>query len=299
MLDTTRIAKDQDGQIIDVPRDYSHLYPITVMADSYPSLNIQAHEFLKQSKVQDVPSVLEQPYFTDVFFIDILSELLSEPLMFIDYLDQRCRYDNSTCLLTEKGMLANYFINDFDFSSNAVKFAAPDELYYNVPEKIERINTIYELSGELESQVDMEMIRRRSNYPVEETKIGIRLDEIVDKSSAWLWFIDRFMRPEDNNELNFGIKFIHLPRQEKIQFQQFINGVCRQCRMQGPVNVANRHLEEDFQVLCVATIQGVPSGFVSNAINSIDDKEKKGGRFLLVFGAMDQNLIEFRYLTSE
>jgi len=74
-----------------------HVYPVCVLSDHYPALQMQTQEFLKRK----VESKLEHPFVCDLFFIDVLTEMLSSPLRIISYIIQRAHIDQETWMPNE------------------------------------------------------------------------------------------------------------------------------------------------------------------------------------------------------
>jgi len=109
------VLKNENGDIINIPRQYKAILPMCVVSDHYPALATQSRQFLKFK----VGNVIKQPFVTDVFFIDTLSEMLPSPLHIFDYLIKRSYYGNSIVLNHELSTLAIYinknlyFQNDF------------------------------------------------------------------------------------------------------------------------------------------------------------------------------------------
>ncbi len=58
----------------------THIFPICVVSDHYPALSAQARQFLKIRSTK----VVQNPIVSDVFFIDVLSEILDTPLHFLN-----------------------------------------------------------------------------------------------------------------------------------------------------------------------------------------------------------------------
>jgi len=106
------VLKNSDGNIIHIPRQYKTVIPICVVSDHYPALASQCRQFLKFT----VDKVISQPFVTDVFFIDTMSEMLPSPLHVFDYLIKRSNYGSSIVLNHELSTLAIYINQNLYFN---------------------------------------------------------------------------------------------------------------------------------------------------------------------------------------
>lgn len=79
---------DASGNEIHINKDIKEIFPVCIVAEHYPSLSIQAHQFIKYEKDENI----HEPLITDIFFFDVLTELLNSPLYFLSYLDRRGAY---------------------------------------------------------------------------------------------------------------------------------------------------------------------------------------------------------------
>ncbi len=69
---------------------FSEIYIVCAISDHYPALAIQARGFLHH--YQD--DVIQAPLVYDVFTIDVLTEILDNPLYFVSYINRRTTYHN-------------------------------------------------------------------------------------------------------------------------------------------------------------------------------------------------------------
>ncbi|WP_115540333.1 nuclease-related domain-containing protein [Xanthomonas campestris] len=77
-----------DGSGVKLPDTFTEIYLFCVVSDHYPALSFQTHQFLKTREVAGVRAAL----VTDVFLIDVMTELLASPLHFLSYVARRARY---------------------------------------------------------------------------------------------------------------------------------------------------------------------------------------------------------------
>lgn len=90
-----------DGSQLDLP-EITEIFMFCVVSDHYPALSFQARQFLETREVPRVQAAL----VTDVFLIDVLTELLSTPLQFLSYIARRTRYADRLLAAQELTILA-------------------------------------------------------------------------------------------------------------------------------------------------------------------------------------------------
>lgn len=64
------------------------IYIFCVVSSHYPSLAFQAKQFLKFKSTD----IIMPPYVMDIFFLDVLTEMLQTPLYFLSYINRRTNY---------------------------------------------------------------------------------------------------------------------------------------------------------------------------------------------------------------
>lgn len=77
-----------DGADVELPEEVTEIFMFCVVSDHYPALSFQTRQFLKTREVPRVRAAL----VTDVFLIDVLTELLATPLYFLSFISRRARY---------------------------------------------------------------------------------------------------------------------------------------------------------------------------------------------------------------
>lgn len=79
---------DEQGNEIVINRELKEIYPFCVVSDHYPALSIQARQFLEQNPTD----VIKPAFVMDVFFLDVVTEMLRSPLHFLSYINRRALY---------------------------------------------------------------------------------------------------------------------------------------------------------------------------------------------------------------
>lgn len=76
----------ESGVEIELPaRRPSKIFPVCAVSDHYPALAAQAGQFL----ITEVTEYLSSPLITDIFFLDVLTEILNTPIQFMNYITLR------------------------------------------------------------------------------------------------------------------------------------------------------------------------------------------------------------------
>ena len=90
-----------NGQQVTLPTVPDDIYVLCVVSDHYPALTVQAGQFLEEKTAQGIHPAL----VTDVFFLDVLAEMLNSPLRFLSYIDRRVGYSNKLTSINELTIL--------------------------------------------------------------------------------------------------------------------------------------------------------------------------------------------------
>lgn len=73
------------------------IFPVCSVSDHFPALAAQARQFLKIRATENV----QPPIITDVFFMDVLTEILETPLQLLNYLALRAKFDRRLLVYQE------------------------------------------------------------------------------------------------------------------------------------------------------------------------------------------------------
>lgn len=107
---------DKDKKYLDINRDFKEIYPICVVSDHYPALASQARQFLSYKTT----NIINSPFVMDVFFLDVLCEMLNFPLYFLSYINRRVNYTDKLASTHEIVILSyhlkkNLWMDKFDY----------------------------------------------------------------------------------------------------------------------------------------------------------------------------------------
>ncbi len=172
--------RDAEGVEVKISHPVRVIFPICVLADHYPALSFQGHQFLKVRETKTI----RPPLITDVFTIDVIAEFLRTPLQFLNYLDLRAQAYNKLLITSELVPFSYHLKNNLWLDP-----------------KYDMVN----LGDDFTAHVDAAMtVRRRgtSGSPEIEgiltryrgTSIGIVLDQIesarvTELTGLGLWFL--------------------------------------------------------------------------------------------------------------
>ncbi len=136
------------GGAISFPKRPTKIFPLCAVSDHFPALAAQARQFLKIKSTDNVLS----PIVTDIFFLDVLTDILDTPLQFLNYLALRAKFDQQILVNQELTTLGYHLKQNLWL----------DE-HYN----------IVNLGDDFTSSLDIAMSARRLGVPGERTPKGI------------------------------------------------------------------------------------------------------------------------------
>lgn len=93
--------RDVDGRTIELKTPLREIFPVCVVSDHYPALAFQVGQFLT-FKSDDV---VAPPLATDLFALDVMTEMLESPLRLLSYLRLRARFRDRVVSTNEHAIL--------------------------------------------------------------------------------------------------------------------------------------------------------------------------------------------------
>lgn len=105
LTDTSYKLYDETGNELNINRNHKEIYPFCVVSDHYPALSFQARQFLKFQETKKI----KPPFVMDVFFLDVMTEMLSSPLHFLSYINRRTS-DGETIFSTHELTVLSYHL---------------------------------------------------------------------------------------------------------------------------------------------------------------------------------------------
>jgi len=113
----------EDGGEIRLP-PLREIYPVCVVSDHYPALTVQAREFLKYR----TDETIQPPLIADVFLIDVLAEMLPNPLHLLSYIKRRVNYGLRIYSVNELTILSYHLRQNFWIDSITDMMMLGDEI---------------------------------------------------------------------------------------------------------------------------------------------------------------------------
>ena len=144
------------GKEIEIAYRPRIVIPICIVSDHYPALAFQARQFLKTN----VTSSIQPALVTDVFALDVFTEMLNTPLHFVNFLELRARADQKLMVSQELTTLGYHLKHNLWLE-----------------DQYDMVN----LGDDFTSDLDIAMLARRAGVPGEKTPKGIltRFDNIA------------------------------------------------------------------------------------------------------------------------
>jgi len=209
---------DANRKTISISGNIKEIYIACIVSDHYPGLNFQARSFLKYEDSEQIAP----PLVSDVFFLDVLCELLHSPLLLISYLNRRLRYMEQVFSFNEFAVLGyhlrrNLWIDD---------------------------NQIFHLHDDIATDIDIAMLSRRAGLPGATIPPGL-----LTKVATLDLPIGRILREVEHQELpsiiDFGL-LVFTFSEETIK--QLNNGIKRICTL-----TASDGRQHDFTIAIAGT----------------------------------------------
>lgn len=88
LLNESNVLEDSNGNKVDMQKKFSEVYILCIVSDHYPALNFQARQFLKWQQTDKI----KPPFAMDLFNLDVMTEMLQSPLLFLSYVNRRTEY---------------------------------------------------------------------------------------------------------------------------------------------------------------------------------------------------------------
>ena len=140
--------QDVNGKEIKIQRKFKEIYIFCVVSDHYPALSFQARQFLKYETSEKI----KPPFIMDIFYLDVVAEMLNSPLYFLSYVNRRTQYAERVNSMNELTILSYHLKRNLWLD---------DE--YN----------FVHLHDSIAVDLDVAMMTRREGLPGETTPEGI------------------------------------------------------------------------------------------------------------------------------
>jgi SEC-C motif len=211
---------DAAGKDIQIPSSIGQIHPMCLVSDHYPALSFQARQFL----IYKTTDTIKAPLVCDVFFLDVVTELLDSPLHCLSYLELRAAAGDNVFLSHE---------------ITALGYHLKQNLWLG------EYNAIY-LEDSISSDVDAAMTVRREGIGSKSTPPGI-LTQIRSLSVGRL--IDEFNKRSDVATTGLGLELLKLSGNSARDLSRAIDKIVSQA--------ANDGMEHDVTIALGQTSCGI------------------------------------------
>jgi len=194
----------KDGTALAIPK-LKKIYLLCLVSDHYPALSFQAGEFLAPVISPEIPA----PFITDLFTLDVMTEMLESPLHFLSYMDRRTGYGDKVVAGHELTILG------YHLSSNLWLSSDTDKIW---------------LYDDLASSLDAAMAVRRDGVAGEQTPPGILT---LTKGSAYDRLIAQIENCPRGDLVDLGFMLLQMSSESAAQLSQGIDYATRQARETG------------------------------------------------------------------
>jgi hypothetical protein len=192
---------DKNGKQIPIP-ELKKIYLLCVVSDHYPALSFQAGQFLTPTISKEIPA----PFVTDIFTLDVMTEMLRSPLHLLSYIDRRTAYGDRVHAGHELTILS------FHLKSNLWLDKETDVLF---------------LQDDLSSSLDAAMLVRREGVPGDETPDGILTGR---GGSAFGRLIAELDHDPRGSLVDLGFMLLQMSGESASQLSQGLEHVAKQAR---------------------------------------------------------------------
>ena len=209
---------DKKGKLLKQKYKIKEAYIVCIVSDHYPSLNFQARNFLKYEDTEQIAP----PLVTDVFFLDVLCEMLQSPLLLISYLNRRLRYFEQVMSSNEFAVLGYHLRRNLWLENNDFMF----------------------LQDDISIDLDIAMLSRRTRLSGETVPSGL-LTKVVSPSLPLGQLLKEIENRENPSIIEFGL-LVFTFSEETIK--QLNNGIKRICTL-----TKNDGRQHDFSIAIADT----------------------------------------------
>jgi hypothetical protein len=241
---------------------------------------MQAHEYLAADASADIVENIREQIVTDIFFIDVLTELLNTPLLIIDYIAQRCRYGQRFTVQSEINALGCYL---------------SEAMYFE--DKVDNII----IDSDMGRDVDMAMtVRRLLGIPGQGIPQGLLTK--LNRDDPYSSFVQQLSSPHRNEELQLGMSLLHYPEERVLkQFNVVTEQIRSRCTANRPTHSVSVEFSGTGGFSLVSTLEAVTAKATLSAVDTIRRNQKKRGGewFTIVFNSRSLRILDIEHCGSK
>jgi hypothetical protein len=201
LLSRDRKCIDAGGKEIVVPK-LKKIYLLCLVSDHYPALSLQAMEFLAPIVSNEIPA----PFVTDIFTLDVLTEMLSSPLHLLSYIDRRTTYGGRVVTGHELNILGYHLSHNLWIPTDVTDIFLYDDVA---------------------SSLDAAMAVRRDDVPGDRTPPGILT---ISKGSAYDSVISQVNNGPRGELVDLGLMLLRMSSDAAARISRGIEDVARRAQ---------------------------------------------------------------------
>jgi hypothetical protein len=198
---------NKDGTPLAIPK-LKTIYLLCLVSDHYPALSFQVGEFLRPIISREIPA----PFVTDLFTLDVMTEMLKSPLHLLSYMDRRTGYADRIIAGHETTILGYHLRTNLWLSSDT------DGIW---------------LHDDVASSLDAAMAVRRDGVPGDRTPPGILT---LTKGSAYERLIAQIDGEPRGDLLDLGFMLLQMSSESAAKLSHGIDYATRRARETGGVH---------------------------------------------------------------
>lgn len=207
LLNTNHKFISATGDEIELREEIKEIYPVCVISDHDPSLNAQADRYLNTQQTK----IIQPPYVMDVFFLDVITEFLDNPLHFLSYLNLRVHNRDSVVSDNEMAIFTMHL-------TAGLRHFRSDK------------DPLVVLDGHTAAPVEIALMVRREGLPGKDTPEGILT---IYKDTYYEKLINEINGLSDPTAISLGFYLLQLSSQEKDNFNQCFTEMLRRAKTDG------------------------------------------------------------------
>ena len=192
--DSAYQLSDSNKNELSLRKDFKEIYIFCTVSDHYPSLPFQTQQFLKYEETE----IIKPPFIMDIFLLDVMVEMLSNPLYFLSYVNKRTTLFKKIMVQSELSILSYHLKRNLYLDDNYSMMMIEDDV---------------------SSDLDLALFVRRKGIPGNHTPDGI-----LTKFQGTIIgnFLDKIKEYEDDYAIEIGFFLLTLSEEAITQINEGI-----------------------------------------------------------------------------
>jgi hypothetical protein len=116
------IDKNKNKNKLIIPNNIKDIFIFCVTSEHYPALSFQSMQLLEYEETDTIKA----PFVMDIFLLDIMTEMLSTPLLLLSYIDRRVFFNGRIIAAHELTILAYHMSQNLWLDENTVIWITDD-----------------------------------------------------------------------------------------------------------------------------------------------------------------------------